>query len=629
MKKNKLYFTLLVSLFFTFIPSLFAQAELPLSHKGLITDMAETKSHFFTSSVDGFIIRWDSFLNQEKLQVSDIAIQNIAVHPDGNLLAIYETDGLSVYRLSVWDWQKKERLYAKRLTEKITSLSFSQKGNYILIGNGNLDGLIILDAVYGLQVHALQNTIPQVALAQTSETESTLVSYSINGQIIYCSLDDGSRKAFIQTEKNLSQACFLDLNKRFFAGIKNKQLFIIDATNGKTLNKISINNASILSNYSNQEFYIIDETSKNNFNLKKISLEKSNSQFQILSEASFQTELGISKSLIVSNKIFLGTDEGSLYSLDKNTNESFFFVKKESESSKAVFLDIAKDGQNFFILTNEALYSISENEKELNFVCENQNWKNIIVDKNAVYFYSKGEREALVLFDLEMQSYKELFKPSLPLEIVKIFDTKIISLLSSTTVQTYDLLTGKNELLYSGTGLNDIAFNDTSLFISKSAATNPRTPLIEIDIDTKETVILPLDNDFIYALDQSNEENNPYIYGLSISSNANNFSTELFYYHKDRKTYTSILRLQDENINAFLSIQDSILYTNLGKTDIRMIDLKNYRTQVLAKTKVLPEKIKAIGKRTLILNQDGTITWYQSNKLLKEWNANIIDSLSL
>ena len=124
MNKNKL-FIFLLSLFFILSTSLYSQTNLPLSHKGKITDIEASKGYFYTAAIDGFIIRWDSILNQERLQVSDIEIQKIVVHPDGNLIAVYETDGLSLFRLSVWDWQKKERLYAKRLQEKILNLSFS------------------------------------------------------------------------------------------------------------------------------------------------------------------------------------------------------------------------------------------------------------------------------------------------------------------------------------------------------------------------------------------------------------------------------------------------------------------------------------------------------------------------
>lgn len=629
MNKNKL-FIFLLSLFFILSTSLYSQTNLPLSHKGKITDIEASKGYFYTAAIDGFIIRWDSILNQERLQVSDIEIQKIVVHPDGNLIAVYETDGLSLFRLSVWDWQKKERLYAKRLQEKILNLSFSQQGNYLLIGNGNYDGMLILDAIYGLQMQILQNTIAQVSFAETSATESTLVSYSQNGQFIYSSLDDGSRKTTIQTETKLEKGSFLDLNKRFFAGVKNKQLYIIDATNGKVLNKISVNNPILLSSFSNTESYFIEEKSQNNYVLKKLQLEKGENRFKIISELNFEIENSISSAILNSiENLLVGTNDGSLFSVNIQENDTFIIAKKETESSQLAFLDITKDKNDFYILTNEALYKIGENEKNLEKICDNEKWKNVLAYNDNLYFYSKGEKENFVQFEKETGTFIEIFKPSLALEIVKIYDSEIIALLSSTIVQSYKFETGKIETVYSGTGLNDFILKNGNLFISKSAATNPRTALIEINSQTKETVILPLSNDFIYALDQDLNADNANIYGLSITSNNNAFTTELFNYHKDHKTYTSLLRLQDENINAFLTIQNEILYTNLGKTDIRMIDLKTNRTQVLPKTKALPKKILAIGKKTLVLNQDGTITWYQSNKAFKEWNANIPENLSL
>lgn len=626
-KQNKTIFFLSLLFFFLASIPLFSQSELALSHKGLITSIIESNGFFYTGAVDGFVIRWDANLNQERLQVSDVEIQKVAVHPDGNIIAIYETDGFSVYRLSVWDWQKKERIYAKRLQEKITSLSFSQKGSYILIGNGNFDGLIILDAVYGIQMQMLNTSIAQVSLVETSATESTLVSYSSNGQFTYASLDDGSIKSIIKTESNLEKGQFLDLNKRFFAGFKNKKFFIIDATNGKTQKTISVEKPILIPGYSNQEFYLIDEVSAENYSLKKISLEKGDTQFEINTESHFDLAVPPSNAVWLAGTIFIGTGDGSLYSL--NTSAKFLFAKKETQSSQVQFLDITKDSNSFYILTNEALYRIGENEKELEKIVDNQNWKNILVHNDSVYFWSKGQRDAVVSWNVLENIFQELFIPSQSLENLKVYDSELIALLSSTTVLSYNFQTKKTETLYTGTGINDILLKDESLFISKSAATNPRTPLIEINTKTKETVLLPLTNDFIYALDQDSDKNSPYLYGLSINSNNDSFTTELFYYHKDRKTYASILRLQDENTNAFLTIQESILYTNLGKSDVRVVNLKTNRTQILPKTKALPQKILAIGQKLLVLNQDGTITWYQSNKAIKEWNANISESLRL
>lgn len=626
LKKQFLFFLFCFSLFSISIDKAFSQTSLPFSHKGQITNIFAQKDYFFTSASDGFIIRWDASLNPERMQVSDIEIQKIAVHPNGNLIALYETDGLSIFRLSVWDWSKKERLYAKRLPDKITSLSFSQKGSYILIGNGNYDGLIILEAAYGLQMQVINNSIPQVILAETSATESTLVSYSQSGLLIYTSLEDGSRKSAINTEKTLENGSFLDINKRFFAGIKNKQLYIIDATNGLVQNRISVQKPILISGFSNQEFYILDQLTTESYSLKKISLEKGSSQFKINSDFRFESSIALSTATLLNGFFYLGTIDGSLLSLDTNFNSSSF-VKKIAESSKQVFIDITKDRDYFYLLTNEALYRISETQKQLTKIIDNQNWKNILVDGNSIYLYSKGEREAIVSYSLYTDSFEELFIPQLVVENLKVYDSQLIVLLSSTILQSYNLETKELDTVYTGTGLNDFVLKDNSLFISKSAATNPRTALLEINSKTKETVLLPLTNDFIYALDE--DISSPYIYGLSINTIPTGFSTELFYYHKDRKTYTSLLRLQDENINAFVTIQDSLLYTNLGKNEIRIVDLKNNRTQSLPKTNALAKKIIAIGKKVLVLNQDGTVTWYQSTQVLKEWNASNPENLSL
>jgi WD40 repeat protein len=131
-KKQKKTILFLSALFLLLasIP-LFSQSELALSHKGLITSIIESNGFFYTGAVDGFLIRWDANLNQERLQVSDVEIQKVAVHPDGNIIAIYETDGFSVYRLSVWDWQKKRAHIRKTFArENHFSFFFSKRFLY-------------------------------------------------------------------------------------------------------------------------------------------------------------------------------------------------------------------------------------------------------------------------------------------------------------------------------------------------------------------------------------------------------------------------------------------------------------------------------------------------------------------
>ena len=107
------------------------------SHQALVTNIeavAESTgwdTAWFSAGEDGFLIRWGEDNQGEHYQISDVGIKLIAVSPNGNDLAVYETDGGSVNKVSVWDWKSLTRKYQKNFTDSITSLKFSSKGNLI------------------------------------------------------------------------------------------------------------------------------------------------------------------------------------------------------------------------------------------------------------------------------------------------------------------------------------------------------------------------------------------------------------------------------------------------------------------------------------------------------------------
>ena len=82
-------------------------------------------------------------------QVSDLGIRKIAVRPGGNLLAVYESDGFSIHRVSLWNWTEKRRIFAKRFKDSVLSLAWSAKGTWLLVGNSSIEGITALDPETG------------------------------------------------------------------------------------------------------------------------------------------------------------------------------------------------------------------------------------------------------------------------------------------------------------------------------------------------------------------------------------------------------------------------------------------------------------------------------------------------
>ena len=148
-------------------------------HRGPVTMLAQIPGtgSFFSAGKDGFLVLHGENGNDETWQVSDIPLSKIAVNPDGNRIAVYETDGFSVHRVSVWDWKKRTRLYAKRFRDSIVSLSWSAKGTWLLAGNTSVDGLTILEADSGKPVTIFRNYPGIVSLAVTGASESSMITF--------------------------------------------------------------------------------------------------------------------------------------------------------------------------------------------------------------------------------------------------------------------------------------------------------------------------------------------------------------------------------------------------------------------------------------------------------------------
>ena len=107
---------------------------------------------FFTIGKDGFLVKWTSDDQGEHYQISDMEIRMAAVSPNGKEIAVYETDGGSINRVSVWNWDTLSRKFARRFSDSITSLSYSSKGTFIIAGTATVDGAVFIRANDGAVV---------------------------------------------------------------------------------------------------------------------------------------------------------------------------------------------------------------------------------------------------------------------------------------------------------------------------------------------------------------------------------------------------------------------------------------------------------------------------------------------
>ena len=262
--------------FFILAFSFWAQSHISQqSHQNIVNKLvpaikSDYERNFFSAGEDGFVIKWAEDNQGEHYQFSEVGIRLIALSPNGNDIAIYETDGGSVNKVSVWDWRTFTRKFQKKFSDSIISLAYSSKGNYLIIGTATVDGAVFVKTNGWQIVDKIKSNTGIVNYIHTSKTERTCVLYSPSGALAYYDMQNGKLKhEKFSIIKGLSQVVMYNDDK-FLAGVKDNQIYIINAFKGNTLTAINANNPIILSREDDSILYYLEFDGRNNYELKLI-----------------------------------------------------------------------------------------------------------------------------------------------------------------------------------------------------------------------------------------------------------------------------------------------------------------------------------------------------------------------
>lgn len=586
-------------------------------------------SALYTAAEDGFIIKWTDTEQGEHFQISDNNIQLIALHPNGEDIAVYETDGFGLNRISVWNWPSQNRLFAKRLNGAASSLSFSAKGSYLFIGMSNMEGMVCMDAHSG---NILPNKIEEqkgaVSFAVTSPSENTCIMYSPLGSLIYTDLKSGKEKMSVSIQNSLSQNT-LFYNNVLFAGAKNNGIYVFRADTGEQSAFIAEKKVLICTSASDTQLYYLDISGKNAV-LKVLETQDGyiKSAPLIIKNIAFpQKEVPVF-ALKTDTVIYTGTKSGQVYMFDIEPDVQTINALPLSKRVYDKIYDIAEAEGSFYFVTEKNIFKTSYENGTVYSASTNSGHTNIEPYKGGFVLWSKNSKKAVQLIT-EDKNVQNLFTPALPLHALHVYHDKIIAVEGNTRVKIYDLQTGTSSQPYTGTGIQDVLlYSPDILFAAKSAAGNPKSALVQIDPVTKETAGAVSQADIAFSLSPSETDDGPF-YGVALTASkgqsstgvTQNGSTEIFAFYPHSKQYSPIFKWADEDNSAFTLIKNGTLFTNVGKTHIHAYDIAKRRDKILERTASLPAKINGTDSILVVLNKDGSISWYDafSADLLKSW----------
>ena len=623
----KKIFSLIFAAFFIF--SLNAQSHISTqSHQAQVTQIAPvsargTDGTYYSASDDGFVIKWTFDGQGEHYQFSDIAIKLLAVSPNGNEIALYETDGGSINRITVWDWKTLSRKYMKKFSDSITSLAYSANGTYLIAGTATVDGAVFIRTQGWQLVDKIKENTGIVSYIHTSSTEKTCVFYSPSGSLSFYNFATGKLKQKMSIVKGLSQPLMYNEN-RYFAGVRDNTIYITAA--GKTIASIPANNPIIISTEADYNLFYLETDGRSNYEIKMLESKEGN---LVSNPRLFKTLKGPRGAAIITtaikdaSNIYFGGKNGSVYQTEAEATITTSNMTELTEDTYSKIYGMAPADSDFYFLTSNSIYSSSYDTGVISKLASTNGESEIIAYKdNSVILWSQSEKTPVKLFDLDKKTSTVLFTPKNNVQKVKLCRVEdkdyLIEIESNSLVNLFDMQEGTFREVYSGTGIQDAVYmNNKLIYIAKSAATNPQTPLLKVNPQTMETVPINMKGNVTFALSTDGKT----IYGLNINSDDSGRNTYVFSFNVYTNQVTNILKFAEEDAEAFTYLSGNNLFTNIGRNKVYCYNLSTKKRFAYNRSASIPKTICTNSKRAVILNSNGSISWCGTtdSKLLADW----------
>ena len=609
--------------------SLSAQSHISTQpHQAQVTQIAPasargTDGSFFTASDDGFVTKWTFDGQGEHYQFSDVSIKLLAVAPNGNEIAIYETDGGSINRITVWDWKTFNRKYLKKFSDSITSLTYSANGTYLIAGTATVDGAVFIKTQGWQIVDKIKDNTGIVNYAHTSSTEKTCVFYSPSGNLSFYNFATGKLKTKLQILKGLSQTLMYNDNA-YFAGVRDSTIYITAA--GKTIASVPANNPIIISTEGDYNLYYIETDGRGSYDIKMLESQEGN---KVSNPRLVKTIKGPRGSAIVTaskkdaTSIYFGGKAGQVYKTEAEANITTNTMVELTENTYSKIYGMAPAETDFYFLTTNAIYRSSYDTGVINKLAATNGETDIISYKNnTVILWSQSEKTPIKLVNPDTKTSKVLITPKSSVQKVRLCTVEdkdyLIEIESNSVVNLYDISSGSMKEIYSGTGIQDAVYmNNKLVYIAKTGATNPQSPLLTVNPETMETVPLSIKGNVTYALSTDGKT----IYGLNIISDETGRNTYVFSYNIYTKQMTNILKFAEEDSEASTYLNGNTLFTNIGRNKFYCYNLSTKKRFAYNRSASIPKSICVNTKRAVILNSNGSISWCgtSDSKLLADW----------
>ena len=556
---------------------------------------------------DGFVSLFAPEGMLESWQLSTLPIKAIAVHPDGNRVAVYESDGFSVNRVSVWDWRAKTRLFAKRFRDSVISLSWSAKGSWLLIGNTSVEGITILDSSRGTPERIFSSTPGIVSLALTGASESSMMTFGPSGSILYTDTASGKLRGRYSRERVLARPVLLANNARI-AGYRDGAVIELDATTGQTIDKYTAADPVMATAQSDTEPIWVERSGDASWVLR--SGNGTSKPFALGASGAVTAATGMDGAIIV------GTSAGDLFALEAGAIKgSSVSVSPIAQKAIRKIDDIASDGSQAFILSSGSVYALESPESDPVLAFSGVSGNRLAVVDSQLIFWSDRGAGDILLSTFDGSAQRALYRAREGIRSLTSLGTSVAFVEGTSAIRVIDTALPTAQFSYMGIGLQDAVLVDQNkLVVSKSSTDKSPNAIIVINMATGETVPLPFKADLCYGL-RLDDERRHILSGFAMR-NGETATTELITLTLDVTSIPSssvktVLSYADEDSSATAFPSGETIYANLGKGPFIALNARNGDQRALERTASLPVRCALLERYAVTLNSNGTLSWYE------------------
>ncbi len=594
---KKIILTIILSMYVIFSASASYQIVIQAGHEGMPTNLRwhEKTSSIVSSGEDGRLIvtRPGDHKVLHRFRVTSDRIYDIELDPSNEKAAVV-TSNNGLYKVSVWDWSKEEKIFDYELESEPLFTSWSAKGRYLTIGNLGSPSVLVLEGRTGRRLSYLQRLPSLYNAGYIGSTETILMTYSVSGAIRYWDIRSSALKLSTETLANLQGIKVLQTDsKTTLFAYKDSTLYLVNRQTGAVLDQLEIPGmADVSIDEKNGELdalvVSLSGTTLHGYKVRNERfLPRDFGGNNLSSEATpIAVEPGLSpvKVLRKNDKTYLISSSGQLFiesltGFSPIINDRLWIPDSMAFSDKSFYLS---RGNKILKFTSEFFSDSSKgNTEELNDIKRVEVLTGSLASKTGIRVLpgdvilqwdisGDGDENGIRRIRLSDPETELLFRQSGPFTKVDILDDgRLLTVNRSGTVNILNSLTGEIESSYSALGILDSAYSASGdyLLAGRSSQGRGGTALEKIDVQTKESVPVPDKRFMVYSVVSGPSA----IYSIGVERNNQDISETSIVKHDIENPENSrvITTVSGEDLDAsiFPDPSDSTtIFTSLGGT---------------------------------------------------------------